>query len=61
MKRSQKDNLVIICFLDLFSDLATRNCLVGTNGTVKIGDYGTGFSVFKVRIIDFLNVLCKFF
>jgi hypothetical protein len=32
----------------LYRDLAARNCLVASNLTVKIGDYGTSIDNFKV-------------
>ncbi len=32
-----------------FSDLACRNCLIGSDGCVKIGDYGISPQKYKVR------------
>lgn len=40
-----------ICFnVDfIFSDIAARNCLVGADLKVKVGDYGISLQNYKVR------------
>lgn len=32
----------------IFRDLAARNCLVSSDLTVKVGDYGTSIDTYKV-------------
>lgn len=50
---------IIILNLDFLfnSDLALRNCLLTSDVTVKIGDYGLSHSKYKARVslIRFLN------
>ena len=36
-------------YLSFVRDLAARNCLLSSDLTVKIGDYGVAEDVFKVR------------
>lgn len=49
----------LILFLDftLYSDLALRNCLLTSDVTVKIGDYGLSHSKYKVCIA----LICSIF
>lgn len=44
-------------FPNLHRDLAARNCLVTSDLTVKVGDYGTSIETFKVNC--FLDVFSK--
>ena len=38
------------CIFYLFSDFAARNCLLMSDMTLKIGDYGIGEDLFRVNI-----------
>lgn len=49
--------MTISFFINLNRDLAARNCLVTSDLTVKVGDYGTSIETFKVNC--FLNVFLK--
>lgn len=49
-------------FLCFDSDLALRNCLLTSEMSVKIGDYGLSHSRYKVRhlIMSFIFIDCFF-
>lgn len=47
----KKQNSYLIKQLFFDSDLALRNCLLTSDMSVKIGDYGLSHSRFKVRLV----------
>jgi len=41
--------LFILFFFVIYRDFALRNCLVSSDLTVKVGDYGLAEEIFKVK------------